>query len=101
MGRQQGGLQLGKRDVGILFDQFQEERHEGLKPATSFAWTRRTRLKRSPIANLLAPASRGSGAHKQHPPRRRCAKTLIHQLLEANPQVHRKYIGHKTSSQKG
>jgi hypothetical protein len=39
VGRQQGGLQLGKRDVGVLLDQFKEERHEGLEPATSFAGT--------------------------------------------------------------
>jgi hypothetical protein len=30
VGRQQGGLQFGKRDVGILRDQFQKDRQEGL-----------------------------------------------------------------------
>ena len=88
VGRQQGGLQFGKRDVGILLDQFQKDRHEGLGSATSFAGTRRMRLKRSTLATLLAPTGRSGRAHKQHLPRCRCAKTLIHQRLEADPEVH-------------
>ncbi|MCJ8333952.1 MAG: hypothetical protein MJH10_06855, partial [Epibacterium sp.] len=101
VGRQQGGLQFGKRDVGILLDQCQEDRQEGLGSATSFPGTRRMRLKRSTLATLLAPTGRSGGAHAQHLPRCRCAKTLIHQRLEADPEVHRKYIGHDTSSQTG
>ena len=30
VGRQQGGLQFGKRDVATLLDQFQKDRQDGL-----------------------------------------------------------------------
>jgi hypothetical protein len=59
------------------------------------------RLKRSTIATLLAPTGRSGGAHKPHLPRCRRFNTLIHQRLEADPEVHRKYIGHDTPSQTG
>ena len=74
MGCQKGGLQFNQSnqsDVGVLPDQFHEERNELLRFAAALARHRRQRLKRRAVADLLAPPSRRRGAQQKHLARRR------------------------------
>ena len=73
MGGQKGGPQFNQSDVGVLLDQFHEERDKRLRFAAPLARHRRQRLKRIAIPDLLAPSSRRRRAQQKHlaRPRRR------------------------------
>ena len=66
--------QFNQSDVGVMPDQFHEERDKRFRFAAPLARHRRQWLKRIAIPDLLAPASRRRGAQQKHLARRRSAQ---------------------------